>query len=535
MNEEDIAEKAYALVSNQINAWGVDNDEDMYDDDLDFDDEDEDDFDDKYNDDGNEQEYGMDYVKNDNNELHMGNDRNSLDNQSYVSPDRSDLLRRRSSSGAYSRDGSIKSYDGSLDTHDTSSPFKFTIFHSLSSSDNNASKNNGTFLEYYDTLSTFLSRKKSLATKIDIANLNIQEEDDDDMQMDIEQRFEQDRSSIDLDYLHSLSKLCQMRVSDHSSAPVATSMNVLSYTRQMQLWLLLHLLCRHDSTKNSNETSFLLPSSTNHQEKASSFIAADIYSTPPQILQKLLQSNFYFQRRYLLLQWISSSLLTNYHRPIYLPPKSRNTMWPVSLRSSSNYEMDPDAPLRNIMQNQNGIALPGTDESDEVDFLKALLRLYQSNQISKALQLCDEVGQPWRASTFLGGLLTHHLQEDDEQVKKRDENWEESDEDDEQEDTDENNKSHLISKWNPNYFLWKQQCAQLAQKTLALSQESRNKEPSSLVYESALYSILSGDLSSAITNPLLRTWEDSVFVQFHSLVHRMMDEALVQHCNLQRE
>jgi len=529
MNQnEDIAEKAYALVSEQLHAWGEDKDTEMYEEeDVEFDEEDEDDFDDQYSND----EEGYDY-----DDAMEQPGRESFDN-SYASPDRSLLLRRRSSSGAYSRDGSVMSYDGSVESHESSSPFKFTVFHPLSSS-NNAQKDNADLLEYHEILFAFLAQKDNLATQtqLDMANLSVTENDD-DVRMDVEEQLQQGHLSIDLNYLKSLSRLCKNNVRDHSTVATSTSTSnqVHSSTRQMQLWQLIHLLRKQDgltnASKNTNNDSFLLSTPNNPTKLKMPISSKDMYLSPPRILQKLLKTNFQFQRRYLLLRWISTFLLSN-HQPIYLPPKSRDTMWPVSLHSKQ-FDMDPDAPLRNSSQQQDGAILPGTDEGDEIDFLKALLRLYQTNQFSKAIQLCDEVGQPWRASTFLGGLLTQYLQDDLNDTLKE---QKDDDTDDLEKDDIQNNETNNdpTQKWNPHYFLWKNQCSKLAQQALTFSKESRTKEPPAVLYESALYSILSGDFGSAITNPLLRTWEDSVYIHFHALVHRMMDETLIQHCNLQR-
>ena len=547
IEEEDVATKAYALLTQHIkdiSGNNIDWEENSFGGDFSY----EDDFDDNGNVDEEHESIVRDNKESDNSIPFKNTNIHSLQEEH-------DPFTKHSGSTRF------ENYDLSNDklkNNETFISFKNRILNPLSDtshSDGNNftqlemsneheikpsySKEDKIYLSYYDILFTFLERKHLLSEQMKVSKLQQSIGDDVTMGDNDDSNLQQEDIDIDLQYLFSLSKQCHKIIQEYSPSLISTSYSLKSRlaraTREMQLWQLLHILRKHegndyDRYEASGEeidigrNKFLLPDNVSDQTYShnQSCDPSQIHLSPIEVLQTLYQSRTKFQRRILIFQWISLSLLSSNpnidRNQINLPPQSRKTMWPYSL-SLKNAEMDPDAPLRNRTKTGGAsVQLPGTDESDEIDFLKALLHLYQSNQINEAIQLCHDVGQPWRASTFSGGLLLPLIQKNNRNLSNR---------------TDDNDLHQI--KWNANYFLWKEQCAKLAKQTFEFAAACQTKGPPAILYESALYSILSDDLESSLQNPILRTWEEGLYNYFHSLIYRTMDETLMNHCHAQRK
>lgn len=508
-NEDDPAARAYALVSSQLASWNENttiNDFGVLDDDITM-------MEDDYNDtisQGYDERNKISEIQANNESSRSLNINNSGDN-----------FEQSTGVMAPTTDQDFRFFPSAHVASSSSSLFSRRASSGLDSNDE-------IFMNYFEILYAFYQKKRSMETSSFLSEASKSSHQGGNS-IDLQETL-----FTDLSYLNSLLKLCKSVATESRNTEEKAQV-----IRQIDLWSLIILLRRQDGlidyqsdSDKRNKSTFLLNTKNGFQSNQSvTNISNQLHSSPPEILKLLLQTNSNFQRHHLILKWVSSSL--SFKRSILLPPSRRNVMWPVWFQMGK--PVDPDAPF---IHTQDGLGiLPGTDQSDEVDFMKSLLHLFQSDHISKVVQLCSDVGQPWRAATFSGGL-NHTLHDIEEALDMRapSDNGDDDDDDDDffRESRVGEKELRRKGKWNPNYFLWKENCSKLAKHSHSLAVKSKLKDHPATLYESAFYSILSCDLDMSLSNPLMRSWEEGVHLCFYALVHRQIDELLVKHFNLQR-
>lgn len=187
------------------------------------------------------------------------------------------------------------------------------------------------------------------------------------------------------------------------------------------------------------------------------------------------------QRRKALMEWMQECAARNQPENIKIP-KAASQMWPDSHQALKHgmtgkiTSLHPDAPL---LMSETSEPLFGKDSKADGELLQACLQYILAGRLDKAIDLCQQRGQPWRAAIWQGG-------------KPFD--------------------MSTLCVGNPGRLLWKSQCRKLAAKTSGA--------------ESAIYAILSNDMDAALSNPTLRSWEEGLYACVSSLVGRMEDELL---------
>lgn len=229
-----------------------------------------------------------------------------------------------------------------------------------------------------------------------------------------------------------------------------------------------------------------------------SYLATQTSLTPAQLIFQLHSASsapLILQRRQAILKWLQT-----WHsqaiEQLVLPTKTI-AMWPQSLehlqQKSTSYEkvstLHPDAPL--LFQNTATEPLYGTDNAQDKLLLKACLAFILAGRMDLAQDLCRKQGQPWRCAIWNGGIphdITFVPNDDTQDMMTK-------------------------QIGNPARFLWKRQVAKLVK--VVKSQE-----------EEAICSLLCNDMSSALVNPLLRTWQAGLYTCFSALQGRLEDELL---------
>jgi nuclear pore complex protein Nup107 len=224
--------------------------------------------------------------------------------------------------------------------------------------------------------------------------------------------------------------------------------------------------------------------------------------TPAQLIHQFYSSSsapLVLKRRNAILEWLQDWNAQSIDRmPL---PKKTNAMWPESLeqlqlRSNSYHKvktLHPDAPLL-VKETATATAtepLYGTDNDQDKLLLKACLSYILAGRMDLAQHLCRKQGQPWRCAIWNGGV-PHDITSVP---------------------NDETQQMMLVQVGNPARFLWKRQVAKLVK--VASTDE-----------EAAIYALLCNDMSSALVNPVLRTWHAGLYVCFNALKGRLEDELL---------
>ena len=224
--------------------------------------------------------------------------------------------------------------------------------------------------------------------------------------------------------------------------------------------------------------------------------------TPAQLIHQFYSSSSaptVLKRRNAILEWLQDWFAQSIdNMPL---PKKTTAMWPESLEqlqmSSNSHDkvktLHPDAPLL-VQETATATAtepLYGTDNSQDKLLLKACLSYILAGRMDLAQQLCRKQGQPWRSAVWNGGVphdVTSVPNEETQQMI-------------------------LVQVGNPARFLWKRQVSKLV-KVVSTDEEA------------AIYALLCNDMSSALANPLLRTWHAGLYVCFNALKGRLEDELL---------
>ena len=203
-------------------------------------------------------------------------------------------------------------------------------------------------------------------------------------------------------------------------------------------------------------------------------------------------STLLMQRRQALVEWLQDSAAGE---EVKLPTIQRSEMWPDSTKALQ-YNMQrpgkidslhPDAPL---LISESGEPLFGKDNTSELDLLNACLQYILSGRLDKAVELCKEQGQPWRAAVWQGRRPFEVTS-----LAK-----------------DETRSIVHVTVGNPERLLWKSQCRKLAKNTRGA--------------ESAIYAVLADDVQTALASASLRSWEKGLLVCLTSLLGRTEDELL---------
>ncbi|KAI2500594.1 hypothetical protein MHU86_13885 [Fragilaria crotonensis] len=126
----------------------------------------------------------------------------------------------------------------------------------------------------------------------------------------------------------------------------------------------------------------------------------------------------------------------------------------------------------------------------DADLVNACLHYILSGRLDKAVELCKEQGQPWRAAIWQGGRPFEIVTSAKDETRS---------------------VVHATG-GNPERILWKSQCRKLAKKTWGA--------------ESAIYAILADDVQTALASASLRSWERGLLVCLTSLLGRTEDELL---------
>lgn len=132
-----------------------------------------------------------------------------------------------------------------------------------------------------------------------------------------------------------------------------------------------------------------------------------------------------------------------------------NTLDSLSLggggQKSDVGQMHPDANLRKVSRGGRGagagmkvLRLAGQDDLDEEELMRKAWKWVRAGKLSKALQLCERWGQPWRAAAMGGGGVvgTHKMEEGDEEDL-------------------EDNENGYGAAYSPGQGLWQEMCWQL--------------------------------------------------------------------------
>jgi len=202
------------------------------------------------------------------------------------------------------------------------------------------------------------------------------------------------------------------------------------------------------------------------------------------------------QRRVTIVQWIEACIARQ--SQVLIPPRKKNVAMSCKPTTRPTEYLHLDTPFYDDII------------AEESELLKVVVTLLQCGDIDGAKQCCRDAGQSWRAATLLGGQY-YGLAVGEEETS-------------------------MTVIGNPNRMQWKKQCQLIGQ---SLFQKYRNEGTSSsngvsyVVYEAALYAILSRDVPRALQNPVLQSWNTRLWISFSALVECTLDQLLEYHTTAQ--
>ncbi|KAL4448847.1 hypothetical protein ABPG77_007564 [Micractinium sp. CCAP 211/92] len=170
-------------------------------------------------------------------------------------------------------------------------------------------------------------------------------------------------------------------------------------------------------------------------------------------------------------------------------------------------ELDPDAPTRQHK------ALQADDAKDEERLAARLFRLLRAGRMTEARQLCEAVGQPWRAASLGGGGAQGPLPlgAAAEEADMMDPAGEQA-----QDLAAEVEGGGVLLR-----ALWRWSCFQLAERAGAAAEAA-----GSGLYEAALYGALSCHVARVL--PVCSSWEDSCWAYLRCWLDASVDSALAR-------
>lgn len=233
--------------------------------------------------------------------------------------------------------------------------------------------------------------------------------------------------------------------------------------------------------------------------------ADTLYETPLATVQRILEADTELTELQIVRTWLQEqlpALHTVEVRKGYLPftknavRAAKRTQLPSGLATRRKNEglvqqLDPDAALRG----------PGTLDVEDVNYEKALVRALfeyvRAGELDKALHLCTQTSQPWRAASLRGALFYHDPSLGEPEME-------------------EPMGNRLRGVWR-----------RVAEKA-AINVGGFTHQTAMDPYERALYGALSGQLSSVLS--VSETWEEQLWgyinARFEQRLQRTLTEAL---------
>ncbi|OQR88388.1 hypothetical protein THRCLA_10355 [Thraustotheca clavata] len=169
--------------------------------------------------------------------------------------------------------------------------------------------------------------------------------------------------------------------------------------------------------------------------------------------------------------------------------------------SGQSFAMDPDGPLR-----EGDNYLDDDDVEDELDLLKSVWQLLRAGKTHEAMDLCIQLGQPWRVASLSGGEISGAC----------------------------DNESG-ISRWgNPYRMLWKKMCWQFAESPAPGNLHNTNSLEAR-EYDSIIYAALSGHAQVILESPHCNSWEDHCWALIKAVIAFQEDDAIFHLLNLKAQ
>ncbi|CCI39822.1 unnamed protein product [Albugo candida] len=198
--------------------------------------------------------------------------------------------------------------------------------------------------------------------------------------------------------------------------------------------------------------------------------------------------------------------LTNLERRKGIAPRTLRSLkkgtylgLPYSKTDSQTVYLDPDATLR-----VGDADYLDDDLEDEASLMKCLWKCVRSGQLERAIDICTERGQAWRAASLSGGTPVGASIERDAS----------------------------ISRWgNPFRPLWKSICWRFSNlETPGKMVKSNSKI--ALSYEKAIYAALCGNAHTLIQSPACDSWEDHCWALVQAITESQVDKILLELCKV---
>lgn len=200
------------------------------------------------------------------------------------------------------------------------------------------------------------------------------------------------------------------------------------------------------------------------------------FPTPYHALVGLGATNPMLQTLKVVLQWLESraseKLLSNMSR------ESRH----MRMNTDDRTDIDIEPSMMHVQ-----------DQEDEVELLRLVWGYCRSGQLDKAVDVCIQLGQPWRGASLSGGQAFGVEEERSESTTK------------------------LIRWGNPYRSLWKKTCWKLSE------------SPSSSEIERAIYATCAGNVPRLRDSTLCQTWEDQLWILTRATIEREEEELLRQY------
>jgi Nuclear pore protein 84 / 107 len=367
----------------------------------------------------------------------------------------------------------------------------------FSSSSSSSSLNQLTFRRYHDALWGYLHAKNSVNSRMALEQeerllgaVALDSTASAAPSLPTAASLAQQESRVETDYCKTL---CQLAY----ALPDETSMD------EGHLWSLLAVLRKlgpaaliwHDdstsSTQNASAHAFYMQNLSTQIH----FTAKELLDAlePPTALTKTKTMVSFsppplmLQRKHQLAQWIQSC--------VEQEGRTTKKILPTTTSTSPTYPDDPSLPS----------LVSEADASFNKILIETCLDLVLQGRIDAARDLVRAHGQPWRAAAWLGGEPAGYqtVRQDDTQTVAR------------------------VPVGNPNRFLWKRRVWRTGQR---LAQQGQGNSMTASNEEAAIYSILANDVTTALSNPCLRTsWTKSLCVLILGAWGRVQDEILHKH------
>nr|CCA22713.1 conserved hypothetical protein [Albugo laibachii Nc14] len=172
---------------------------------------------------------------------------------------------------------------------------------------------------------------------------------------------------------------------------------------------------------------------------------------------------------------------------------------PCSKSECHTIDLDPDATLR-----AGDAPFVDDDLEDEALLMKCLWKCVRSGQLERAIDVCIERGQAWRAASLSGGTPVGASPEQDAS----------------------------ISRWgNPFRPLWKSICWRFSNLDTPGKMVKSNSKIA-LRYEKAIYAALGGNAQVLIQSPVCDSWEDHCWALVQAITESQVDKILLELCKV---